>query len=436
MRNRLAVAVAVLGGTAFAFAASLAHAEGRKLTVEEAVQLALDTNPSLAEARSHVESQQALTQSSRGRLLPSVHINDEYQHWDSPFSIPFGGTPFTVRKSDTNTFIVSGLQPIVGLGHLSHEHDAQKTTAESSAAQLDASRADLREQVETYFVQMFEARALEQIAKASEEELAEQVTIAEARMKAGVLTRADVLRVKVSQANAKEQGIQAHAQGQVARANLIGRIGLSIEDQSIDFAEPTTLLAQAKTALPEAANAQRDALAQRPEMRQRKLAAEAAEHTEKAHDYDMLPDVDLEAGYIRTDGSIFNPANAGYVGLKGQWAIWEWGTTYYQRKSARAEAEAARFASAEQERRIGVEIASDLAQATSAAAAVDVAQQTIESAEEAYRVTKVSLQAGTATTTDLLDAQAALTQARLNLTRAEYEDALTRVTLRRGLGSK
>ena len=150
----------------------------------------------------------------------------------------------------------------------------------------------------------------------------------------------------------------------------------------------------------------------------------------------MLPDVDLEAGYIRTDGSIFNPANAGYVGLKGQWAIWEWGTTYYQRKSARAEAEAARFASAEQERRIGVEIASDLAQATSAAAAVDVAQQTIESAEEAYRVTKVSLQAGTATTTDLLDAQAALTQARLNLTRAEYEDALTRVTLRRGLGSK
>ena len=436
MRNRLAVAVAVLGGTAFAFAASLAHAEGRKLTVEEAVQLALDTNPSLAEARSHVESQQALTQSSRGRLLPSVHINDEYQHWDGPFSIPFGGTPFTVRKSDTNTFIVSGLQPIVGLGHLSHEHDAQKTTAESSAAQLDASRADLREQVETYFVQLFEARALEQIAKASEEELAEQVTIAEARMKAGVLTRADVLRVKVSQANAKEQGIQAHAQGQVARANLIGRIGLSIEDQSIDFAEPATLLAQAKTALPEAANAQRDALAQRPEMRQRKLAAEAAAHAEKAHDFDMLPDVDLEAGYIRTDGSIFNPANAGYVGLKGQWAIWEWGTTYYQRKSARAEAEAARFASADQERRIGVEIASDLAQATSAAAAVDVAQQTIESAEEAYRVTKVSLQAGTATTTDLLDAQAALTQARLNLTRAEYEDALTRVTLRRGLGSK
>jgi outer membrane protein len=251
-----------------------------------------------------------------------------------------------------------------------------------------------------------------------------------------VLTRADVLRVKVSQANAKEQGIQAHAQGEVARANLIGRIGLSMEDKTVDFAEPATLLAQAKAALPEATQAQRDALAQRPEMRQRRLVADAAHQTAKARDWSLLPDVDLEAGYIRTDGSVFNPPNAGYVGLKGQWAIWEWGSTYYAQKAAASEAAAARSAVDDQERRISVEIASDLALATSAASAVDVATQTIESAEEAYRVTKVSLQAGTATTTDLLDAQAALTQARLNLTRAEYEDALSRVTLRRGLGSK
>jgi outer membrane protein len=423
--------------TAGILAASLpAHAEGKKLTVEEAVALALDSNPTLRGGEAHVEAQRALQSSARGRLLPSIHVSDEYQHWNQPFAIAFGPQSFTVREGDTNTFVASADQPLFGLGHLSHEHRAQESTAAASVAQLEAARADLREQVETYFVQLFEARALEQIAKASEEELAEQVTIADARLKAGVLTKADVLRVKVSQANAKQQEIQAHAQGEVARANLLGRIGIPIDDRSVDFAEPATLLAQAKAPLPDVATASHAALSRRPEIAQKRRTAEAAQHTANARSYSLLPDVDLEAAYLHFDGSPFNPTNSGYVGVKAQWAIWEWGSTYYARRAAVAEAHAAELATEEEERRIGVEVASDLAQATSAVAAVDVAQQTIESADEAYRVTKAALQAGTATTTDLLDAQAALTQARLNLTRAEYEDALARVTLKRGLGTR
>jgi outer membrane protein TolC len=49
-------------------------------------------------------------------------------------------------------------------------------------------------------------------------------------------------------------------------------------------------------------------------------------------------------------------------------------------------------------------------------------------------VTDAQLQAGTATTTDLLEAQSALTQARLNYLRAQYELAISRVNLRRALG--
>jgi outer membrane protein TolC len=49
-------------------------------------------------------------------------------------------------------------------------------------------------------------------------------------------------------------------------------------------------------------------------------------------------------------------------------------------------------------------------------------------------VTNALVQAGSATTTDLLDAQAALTTARLNLARAQYERAIQRVSLGRVLG--
>ncbi len=416
--------------------ATLAHAEVRKLTVEEAVQLADDTNPAVAEARSHADAQRAAYASVRGRLLPSIRVTDELQHWNGPFAIPFGTAAFNARDTNTNTFTASAAQPLFGLGHLAHEAAAQASGADASAAQVDAVRGDVRAQVQSYFVQLFEARALEQIARASEEELAEQVTVAEARLKAGVLTRADVLRVRVSQANAKQQEIQAHAQGEIARANLLGRVGLPVDDRTIDFAEPTKLLAASSAPLPPPADAERMALAQRPDLAQRRLTSESAHHTEVARAFAMVPDVDLEGAYIRTDGSVFNPANAAFIGVKAQWAIWEWGATFYAKRAAEAEAQAAHFATTDQERRVSVEVASALAQSTSSAAAVEVARQTIESADEAYRVTKAALAAGTATTTDLLDSQAALTQARLNLTRAEYERALTHVTLVRVLGVK
>jgi outer membrane protein TolC len=50
-------------------------------------------------------------------------------------------------------------------------------------------------------------------------------------------------------------------------------------------------------------------------------------------------------------------------------------------------------------------------------------------------VTAVLLSAGSANTTDLLDAQSALTQARLNFARARYEYALARINLDRAIGN-
>lgn len=63
-----------------------------------------------------------------------------------------------------------------------------------------------------------------------------------------------------------------------------------------------------------------------------------------------------------------------------------------------------------------------------------MAQTAIASAEEAFRVTREAVDVGAATTTDLLDAESALTQARLRLTHARYAAAIARVQLDRAMG--
>lgn len=430
-RRSLAFAVALSWPLAVSV---VARASEGALTVDEAVDMALHTNPHLLAAESNVRTDRDVERSARGRMLPSLHVGDELDHWDKPFGIPFGTSTFTIREQDTNTFTTTANQPLVGLLHLSHERSAKDRTADATEAEYAALRADLKTAIEVGFLRLFEARALEDIARASEAELTEESHITKAKVDAGVLTNADLLRVEVAVANAKQQEIVAHANGAVTRARLLGAIGLPVDSPGIDFSEPKALLERARAALPPVTDAERQALAARPEVKERRLQMEAAGHEHRARQFAMLPEVNAEAGYSNLQGQPFSPMNSAYVGVKVDWAVWEWGASYYAQRAAGEREKAAEHELDSQRRQVGVEVATGIAEAQAAGAAVDVAQQTIASAEEAFRVTSALLKAGSATTTDLLDSQAALTQARLNLTRAQYEQAISQANLARALG--
>lgn len=408
------------------------HAGG--LTVEDAVALALSTNPRLLARQANSRGARELASSATGRMLPSVHFFDEYQHYDSDFSIGFGPQSFPVRKQDINTLAVSVDQPLLGLFYLSHEQTAQARAADATAEELAVAKAEVTQAVEVGYLQLYEAKALQEIAKSSQDELSEQVQVTQARVNAGVLTTADLLRVRVAVANAKQQEILARTQEQVARASLVSTLGLPMDGEGVEFAEPTSLLARANTALPGLKDAQQQAAAARPELKQLKLQVESLDHTRSARLLSLLPDLDAEAAYTHLDGQKFGPPNAEFVGVKANWNVWDWGATFHAQKAAAEQTNSVRYDLENAARQIGLQVATDLAHARAATSAVDVARETIASAEEAYRVTEALLKAGQATTTDVLDAHAALTQARLNLTRAQYEQAMAQVAIARSLG--
>jgi outer membrane protein TolC len=421
-----AVAVALLGSIG-------ASAQTRQFTVEDVVRLALATHPRLAAARARSEASHELKKSAGGRLLPTLAASEEFQHYDSPFDLPFGMATFRARDQDTNTFVVSASQPLVGLLHRLEDYKAQAGTAEAADANVRVAEANTREALEVAYLQMFEARAMEEIAHTSEAELAEEVTVTEARVKAGTLTQADLLRVKVAQANARQQGITARTRAIVVRADLLSAIGLSPSDASVEFAEPTSLLGAAPVNVPSTEAALIDG---RPEVERARHSADAAHHQARARGWALLPEVDLEAAYMRVDGQIFAPANSAYVGVKAQWPFWEWGASYHVMGAASAQAEAADHDLETERRQVLVDVTSRRAELDAAAGQVELANQTIQSAEEAFRVTEVQVRAGAATVTDLLDSQAALTLARLTLARARYEQAIAKVELERAAASR
>jgi outer membrane protein len=419
---------------------SLATAQGTRLTVDDVVRAATASLPRLAAARARADAARSMAKSARGRLLPAIVLSEEAQHYNDVFAPAFpipGPVPapsIQVRDQNTSTFVAAASQPLVGLLRRSEDYKAEARSADAAAFGVVAAESATREAVETEYLRMFEARALQEIAKVSESELGEQVTVTAAAVKAGTLTQADLLRVKVAQANARQQGIAAKTQVTLSRATLLSAIGAEPSDTAIEFAEPTSLLEAAEGPAPR--TSADVALQKRPEIAQAELTADAARHQARARGYALLPEVDLEAAYLRVDGQVFAPKNSGFVGLKATWPVWEWGASSNARDAAAAQADAAKADFDSERRRVKVEVTSRSAQLEAAASAVEVANEAIASAEEAYRVMQASVKAGAATVTDLLDSQAALTGARLNLARARYERAIAKVALDRATGER
>jgi outer membrane protein len=446
MRRKLALSAALAAALS---TASLAEAAPRALTIDDAVALALRTNPRLTSSRARAEAGDINAVSVGRRMLPSIHVSDEAQLWNAPFAIAFpsgnsGTTPATppmalvVRNRETNTFVASFDQPLMGLFRANDERETLTEESASDRAQIAANEADLRANVETQFLRVFEAQALEQIASSSVHELGDQVTVAKARLSSGVITNADLLRIEVAVANAEQQALEAHSQGATARAQLFAAIGLSPgEAAELTLVAPEARLAavRAKGSSPSLAALLPQARDHRPELARQGHLMSVADRQIGARTYALLPDIDVEGAYVRTDGQVFAPPNSAYLGIKASWAIWEWGASDLQRKAAHVLADAARRDQEMLARQIEAELGASLAQGDAARGAVGTAEKAVASAEEAYRVTDAALKAGTATTTDLLESQSALSQARLNLTRAQYELVLADVALARASGS-
>jgi len=409
------------------------------LTVEEAVRRALDSSPQVQAARERRDAALDSARSVRGQLLPSVALADDLQHYSGPFSVALTipGSPvspsLTVRDQNTNTFVVSGKQPLVGLLKLSQDFSAANSSGAAAEAQLVNAERSMRESIESGFLRLFEARAARDVAKSSQVQLAEQLTVSKARVEAGAMTTADVLRVEVARANMQQQELQAGVQESAARTQLLTLLGVSL-DADLEFTEPTELEAEAEKPAPALSEATSTALEQRADLKQQLHLLDGAQATSRSRLFALLPDIDLTAAYVRVDGQALAQKDSAYIGVHASWPLWLWGTQWYAHRAAAHQAEATRLAADDAGRMVRGEVSGRIDQLRAATAAIEVAKTALSSAEEAYRVTAAVVQAGSGTTTDLLDAQSALTQSKLNLVRSKYQQALARVQLRRAMG--
>ncbi len=405
------------------------------MRLDECVDLALRNNVEVQSAGEEVNASEAQLAGSRGRIGPSIRVDAYAREWDRPFNIPFGPTNFPVRDQFEWNATVSASQPITGLFAIIDAYKIRNLGVDVANIRRESTRRQTAFSVIQSYYHLIQAERLVDVAVASVEQLQAQLKQSNSFHANGVVSQDDVLRAQLAVANAQQRLIQMRSRVSLEQARLAVLVGQP--DLAID---PQPIPASAEQQQPQSValtldQAQKNAETQRIELVEVDKRLEQAEKEVRVAYLKLAPQVNIVGAYIHNEGSQFQQTNSAYVGAAASWDVWDWGTNTSAISEAKARARQASLGRTRISDQIRLEVRQAYLELTAATEAMVVAQASVASAEENFRLVKKRYEASAATSFDVIDAEALLTQSRGQMQTALYDQLVARAALRRAMGT-
>ncbi|AKU90862.1 TolC family protein [Vulgatibacter incomptus] len=401
------------------------------LTLDDAVRIALENQPSLRRARADTDAAEAGVAAARAPLLPQVSAQTGYQFQQRPTAVD--ATPFV--RAGRHNFSVGGT-----VDQLVTDFGKSTNRLRASAALEDAQRESQRD-VETSVVAnvrnaFFTARARKSLVGVATRILENQQRHFEqvdAFVELGARSPYDLAQARTNVGSARSQLAAAEGNYRVARARLVQAMGLS---QSAEFDVADQSLPPIAGEGGSADELLPDALAARPDVKALEQRIQAQEYTLRSNRAGYLPSIGLNAG-VSEIGPGFNDLSTSWVaGATLTWPIFQGGAT----RAAVSQADAALAGLVADKdsltQQVRYELEESLAGIDSSLAARASAEETVESAREQVRLAEGRYETGVGSLLELSDAELALQQAESALVQAEYDLSSARALLLERLGQR
>lgn len=419
-------------------AAALApRASAEALTRAEAVARALAANPDMRKAQEDLAILRGRADEALADALPDVRLVGTGTRYRDPGllnSSSFDAFPPELRESLTpvpanlfegtaelrQTLFSFKLGKAIRAAKLARQMGAEEVVRARQATALLAVRAY------NDFVLGLERVAVARKAVVQKEK---HLEMARNRRQAGVATELDVLRSQVDLENTRAMLLRLQGQAELARGNLNATMVQPI-DAPI---EPVDRLEYAPLELT-LDDAVRLAWSRRPEAKAILLNERVYEQLIGVAQAEGRPSLDFYGQYgwsVRKPGNFF----------EGDFTKWAAGVTLtvpvfdgFRTRGKVAQARAERNKATQDrislENRIRLEAKEGVDRLAVAKRVLEAAELNVTQAERALEMTQANYQHGAATTLDVIDAQAALTEAESNRLLGLYDHANARASLR------
>ena len=438
-------------GVVFLITIASLFAEELNLDIETAREIALQRNPSLKLAREAVLKSRATVKEARGSMLPSVSGFSQFKHaWEvggMPTPQEFkdlitllGGTPQETMSFERENTFVAGLnlsQPVFTGGLILNSYQMSKIGVRITESQLKATEQKILSDVTNAYYGVLFANSASEVAEEALHSAEQNLAQVQKFFDVGKASRFDVLRAEVQVANFKPMVVSANNAKKLAESNLRLILGIG-EDININYLEKLSYKESdlINMTLEELITI---ALAERSEvimLEDRKKLAEKQVNLAKAKyspslvfgtayqyqafrdDFDFTTD-DLVKSF-NSSISLSIPIFSGFATKakvqQAQIAVKE---VDYQAESAidgiKLEVKAAYFKMKEANENVQTQ------------------EKTIEQAKEALRLAELMYSEGASTQLDVLNANVALNQAKMNYQKSLYEYNVALANLKKAI---
>jgi outer membrane protein TolC len=399
-----------------------AAAGGERLSLNEAVRLAVANNRSLATARLQVEKAEADLAASRTRRLPSFETSLTGSQLVTPvnFSFPagaFGTFPGIgpVPAADTNVTtprqfsIYATAQMSQPITQLKKINLGVQTNEESAALERERVREQQLSLVNSVKRLYYSILQTESAIAATDETIAlyrELDRTLDVRVAQKVALRGDALNVKAKLAQ-EEFTRLSRANTLASQKEQLNQL-LGRDVRTSFAAEDVSTIAAIDVDL---AAAQRQAVDQRPDIREARIKVQQADLDRRIKSAERIPDVGVQFSYLSNFNIDVLPRNLASVGVQVKWEPFDWGRKGRELAAKDAVVQQARLAVREAEDRAVVDVNTRFRKLGEARALLKVADSTRIAAREKLRVK-----------TDLFQLQAALLSDVMQI-RAEVADS-------------
>lgn len=432
---------------------SAAEAQTRRLSLNDALSLALEFNRELKVAKLEREKSEQSVREAWGNVYPALNLTGQFAHSfrnTNFFIFPagFGGLPGAGGGGSTvpTQIVATGINSInatlqftqpIYRGAIWAGIRASSVVNEISEEAYINERAKTITDVKKAY---YDVLIAQESAKLIEQSIARnELALQDVRQlyRQGLAADIDTLRAFVALENLRPQLIKALNGVETAKIALKVKIGLPA-NETLELTDALKF----DDAAPDIdfSTAYQEALAKRPEVRQLQLRVRASEEQVAAEFSNFLPTLDaFVQAQVLTLQTNFNIGS------------YQWGTNLAAGLQLSVPIFSgfrndARLARAELERQqnqtslenlqeiIRSEISISLANVSEAKKRIAVQATTVQSAERSYAITRSRRQQGIGSQLELTDAELSLNQAKVNYLQAVYDYLVATANLEKALG--
>jgi outer membrane protein TolC len=397
------------------------------------LEYAESNSPDAVLAARRIDAARAGLEQADSAFWPQLSLQSSYIRTNNPVTV-FGSIlnqrSFTQTLNfndvpDLDNLNMKGLLvvPLYAGGRNLAGHDSAKAMDKAARKDAEAVKNTLAFEVTRAFYTVQKSREYIKAAEAALRSFKNSHAIADKRLAQGSILKAEVLDVEVRLAQAEEDLIRAENAKALAERALRGLLGLEEEDFSTAEEDPRLEAPPLDTPL---SRPELDGVKQIQTAAAAKVREARAGHLPRVSAFGS---VDYDRGW-ETDGD----GTSYTAGAMAQWQLWDGFLTSGRTHEAVAALESAR----EQERKLSIGIRLERDQANlnlrEARKRVAVTLKAITQAKESAELTRVRFEQGLVLATQLIDAETALTAAKVRNAEAKADERIAVAALRKAIG--